>query len=148
MNEAIKLAEMNIITMNGGPFGAVVVKDGKIVGRSGNKVLQNNDPTAHAEVQAMRDAGHNLGTFDLSDCVLYTSCEPCPMCLLASLWGNVKEIYYAATRVDAENAGFRDNHFYEMLKDDVKTGIHLKEAQNKAAQVMLKWAATNDKKLY
>ena len=119
MNEYMKvakeLADDNLITNVGGPFGAVVVKDGKIVGRGSNHVLANNDPTAHAEVSAIRDACKNLNTHDLSGCEIYTSCYPCPMCLSAIIWANINKAYYGNTRVDAENIGFRDDDIYDYI---------------------------------
>lgn len=119
MNEYMKiadeLAKENIKTNNGGPFGAVIVKNGKIVGKGNNHVVANNDPTAHAEIMAIRDACKNLKTFDLTDCEIYTSCYPCPMCLSAIIWSNIKMVYYGNTKEDAENIGFRDNHIYKYL---------------------------------
>lgn len=148
MNKAIEISEQNIEKMAGGPFGAVIVKDGKIVGASYNMVLQNNDATAHGEVSAIRDAGKNLQTFDLSGCDLYTSCEPCPMCLMASAWANIANIYFAATREDADAIGFRDEHLYQKLKTDVKTGTHIKECQAYAIDVMQKWKKHSEGKTY
>jgi tRNA(Arg) A34 adenosine deaminase TadA len=121
MKEAIKLAEDNLITNVGGPFGAVVVKDGKIIGKGSNHVLMNNDPTAHAEIMAIRDACNNIGSYDLSDCELYTSCYPCPMCLSAIIWSNIKKVYYGNTKEDAEEIGFRDNFIYDFIKNDCST---------------------------
>lgn len=102
----------------GGPFGAVIVKDGKIIGRGGNRVTSSLDPTAHAEVVAIRDACHNLATFDLSDAEIYSTCEPCPMCLSAIYWANISRVFYCLTRLDAENIGFRDKHIYNELPLD------------------------------
>lgn len=115
MQEANKLAKENILTNNGGPFGAVIVKEGVIVGAGNNHVVANNDPTAHAEVMAIRNACKNLNTFDLIGCELYTSCYPCPMCLSAIVWANIKTVYYGNTKEDAESIGFRDNHIYKYL---------------------------------
>jgi len=115
MSEAIKLAKENILSNNGGPFGAVVVKEGKIIGRGNNTVTSDNDPTAHAEVNAIRDACKNLDSFQLEDCEIYTSCEPCPMCLGAIYWARPKKIYYAGTQQDAANAGFDDSYIYEEI---------------------------------
>ena len=115
MKMADKLAKQNIITNNGGPFGAVIVKDGVIVGTGNNHVVANNDPTAHAEIMAIRNACQNLNTFDLSGCEIYTTCYPCPMCLSAIIWSNIKVVYYANTKEDAESIGFRDNHIYKYL---------------------------------
>lgn len=117
MKIADNLAKENIQTNHGGPFGAVIVKDGKIVGKSGNKVIQNNDPTAHAEVMAIRNACQNLNTFDLTGCVLYTTCYPCPMCLSASIWANIHTVYYGNTKEDASAIGFRDDKIYQYFKN-------------------------------
>jgi len=115
MMEAIRLAKENLKTGKGGPFGAVVVKNGKIVGKGGNSVTSTNDPTAHAEVNAIRDACKNLETFQLDDCEIYTSCEPCPMCLGAIYWARPKKFYYACTKADAAYAGFDDSFIYEEI---------------------------------
>lgn len=122
MSRAIQIAKDGV-NNNGGPFGAVVVKDGKIIAESCNKVTLSNDPTAHAEVLAIRNACDVLKTFDLSDCDIYSSCEPCPMCLGAMYWARIKNLYYAATREDAEAAGFDDSIIYReftLLHDDRK----------------------------
>lgn len=115
MMEAIELSKKCLETGKGGPFGAVVVKDGKIVGRGSNHVTINNDPTAHAEVMAIRDACHNLHTFQLDGCELYTSCEPCPMCLGAIYWARPDRIYYAGSQFDASDAGFDDSFIYDEI---------------------------------
>lgn len=115
MQEAITLASNNASSLGGGPFGAVVVKDGEIISSSGNTVTPDNDPTAHAEVNAIRMACKKLKTFDLSGCTLYTSCEPCPMCLSAAYWAKLDKIYYAADRHDAANAGFSDAFIYDQF---------------------------------
>ena len=112
MRTAIRLAEENAASGNGGPFGAVIVKDGKVVAEGSNTVTVDNDPTAHAEVNAIRRACAVLGTFDLSGCELYTSCEPCPMCLAACYWAHVSKVFYAAGREDAADAGFDDEMIY------------------------------------
>lgn len=118
--ESIKLAEKNLASNNGGPFGAVVVKDGNIIGRGYNTVTSTNDPTAHAEVNAIRDACKNLGTFQLDDCIIYCSCEPCPMCLGAIYWARPKKLFFATSRFDAAIAGFDDSMIYEEIKLDLK----------------------------
>ena len=115
MKIAKELSDENLITNTGGPFGACIVKDGVIVGRGNNHVLCNNDPTAHAEVMAIRDACKNLNTYDLSGCELYTSCYPCPMCLSAIIWANIKMVYYGNTKEDAANIGFRDDFIYQYI---------------------------------
>ena len=116
MKTAKELADDNLKTNVGGPFGACIVKDGKIIGRGSNHVLSNNDPTAHAEVMAIRDACKNIGSYDLSGCEVYTSCYPCPMCLSAIIWSNVKKVYYGNTKIDAANIGFRDDYIYNFIK--------------------------------
>jgi guanine deaminase len=112
MQEAIELAKQNLKLKNGGPFGAVVVKDGKIIGRGVNSVTSQNDPTAHAEINAIREACAVINSFQLDDCEIYSSCEPCPMCMGAIYWARPKKFYYAATREDAARAGFDDSEIY------------------------------------
>lgn len=116
MKMAIALSVENVTENVGGPFGAVIVKDGKFVAGSANKVTSTNDPTAHAEVSTIRLACTELHTFDLIGCVIYTSCEPCPMCLGAIYWAKIDTIYYANTKTDAENIGFSDKFIYEELE--------------------------------
>lgn len=115
MKVAKELAEETMKNNDGGPFGACIVKDDQIVGRGANNVLKTNDPTAHAEIMAIREASKNLNTYDLSDCILYTSCYPCPMCLAAIIWANIKKVYYGNTTDDVENIGFRDEYIYKYL---------------------------------
>lgn len=130
MNKYMKIAKENadngIIRKEGGPFGAVITdKNGNIISNGNNKVLKNNDPTAHAEIVAIRNACEKLNTYDLSGCILYASCEPCPMCLSAIIWANIKDVYYGCTREDARKIGFRDDAIYDYLKGDNKDIIHL-----------------------
>ena len=115
MQRAIDLSIEGSSKDKGGPFGAVVVKNGKIVGESYNQVTSTNDPTAHAEVMAIRDACKNLDTFDLTDCEVYTSCEPCPMCLGAIYWSRAVKIYYGNSREDAKKTGFDDSFIYDEI---------------------------------
>ena len=115
MSEAITLSLRNIHTGNGGPFAAVVVKDGTIIARGANSVTTENDPTAHAEIVAIREACRALGTFQLTGCTVYTTCEPCPMCLGALYWARPDKIFYANTRADAKAAGFDDDFIYDEL---------------------------------
>ncbi len=122
MEEAVRIAVKNVHE-GGGPFGAVIVKDGKIVARGVNRVTASLDPTAHAEVQAIRSACRALGTFSLEGSVLYTSCEPCPMCLSAVYWARIDRIFYACTRDDAERAGFSDSLIYDELRKDISERI-------------------------
>ena len=114
MREAIRLANESL-KRGGGPFGAVIVKDGEIVAKSANSVTIDNDPTAHAEVNTIRKASRRLGTFDLSGCTIYTSCEPCPMCLGAIYWSHIDHIFYGNTRKDAASIDFADDFIYEEL---------------------------------
>ena len=114
MREAIRLSLDNI-DHDGGPFGAVIVKDGKIIARGVNRVTASVDPTAHAEVNAIREAARVLGTFDLSGCEIYTSCEPCPMCLGAIYWAHLDKVYYGNTKADAKEIGFDDSFIYDEL---------------------------------
>lgn len=127
MNEYMKvaksLADDNLVTNAGGPFGACVVKNGKIIGKGSNHVLKNNDPTAHAEIIAIRDACKNTNSYDLSGCEIYTSCFPCPMCLSAIIWSNIKKVYYGNTKEDAANIGFRDDFIYEYIKNNNKSDL-------------------------
>jgi len=116
MNEAFNLARENLKLKNGGPFGAVVVKNGKIIGRGMNTVTSANDPTAHAEVNAIREACENLNSFQLTDCDIYSSCEPCPMCLGAIYWARPRKLYFAASRNDAAKAGFDDAIIYREIE--------------------------------
>ncbi len=115
MQEAISVALENLDKGTGGPFGAVVVKEGKIIARCGNSVTSTNDPTAHAEVNAIREACRVLNSFQLEDCTIYSSCEPCPMCLGAIYWARPKALYFAAGREDAALAGFDDSYIYHQL---------------------------------
>ena len=127
MREAIRLANDNVKN-GGGPFGAVIAdKDGNIISTGVNRVTANNDPTAHAEVSAIRAAGSKLGTFSMEGYSIYTSCEPCPMCLSAIIWANIKEVYYACTRKDAGEIGFRDDAIYEFLETNNKSLLDEKQ---------------------
>jgi tRNA(Arg) A34 adenosine deaminase TadA len=120
MMAAIDLAEKNLETNDGGPFGAVIIKDGVIVGRGRNTVLRDNDPTSHAEVSAIRDACKNLNSYSLEGCTLYTTCYPCPMCLGAIIWSNISKVYYGNTKEDADMIGFRDDDIYDFIKGNNK----------------------------
>lgn len=115
MEEARNLADKNIYTNDGGPFGACIVKNNKIIGRGSNQVLKNNDPTLHAEIVAIKDACQKLNTYDLSGCELYTTSYPCPMCMSAIIWANIKKVYYGNTKEDTAKIGFRDDFIYDFL---------------------------------
>ncbi|WP_080875913.1 nucleoside deaminase [Oceanobacillus timonensis] len=114
MEKAVEIAQKSAVT-GGGPFGAIVVKNGEIVGTGRNQVTATNDPTAHAEVQAIREACKALDSFQLTDCEIYTSCEPCPMCIGAIFWARPKAVYYAASKTEAAEAGFDDQFIYEQI---------------------------------
>ena len=116
MQQAIRLATENVTSGRGGPFGAVVVQDGRVIATGANQVTATNDPTAHAEVMAIRNACTALGTFRLDGCEVYTSCEPCPMCLAALYWSRCKAIFYGNNAADAAKAGFDDSHLYDEMK--------------------------------
>ena len=118
LRRAISLATENVVTGRGGPFAAVIVRDGKIVGEGVNTVTASHDPTAHGEVNAIRAAARSLGTFTLAGCELYTSCEPCPMCLAAAYWARIDGLYYGASAADAARAGFDDAFLYDELRKD------------------------------
>ena len=120
MRMAINEARKGIRNQHGGPFGAVIVKDGVVVGKGHNQVLKNNDPTCHGEMMAIHKACKTLGTFDLSGCELYTTGEPCPMCMSAILWANIEKVYYGCNILDTEDIGFRDKKFYEMQQIDAR----------------------------
>lgn len=115
MRRAIELSKNNVVSGKGGPFGAVIVKDGKIIGEGWNKVTINNDPTAHAEVEAIRQACHSIGSFSLEGTEIYTSCEPCPMCLSAIYWARISKIYFGNTKKDAADIQFDDDFIYQEI---------------------------------
>ncbi len=150
MQEAIRLSREGSEKGNGGPFGAVIVKDGQIVGKGCNQVLLTNDPTAHAEVVAIRDACGKLQTFHLDDCVLFTSCEPCPMCLGAIYWARIHKIYYANTRKDAANIGFNDDFIYCELDLPIEQRHIPMEPllREEALKVFQNWENIKNKRLY
>lgn len=120
MEQAIALACQNTVAGTGGPFGAVIVKDGRVIGTGVNEVTSKKDPTAHAEIQAIREACRQLDSFQLEDCILYTSCEPCPMCLGAIYWSRPSAVYYWNTREQAASAGFDDEFIYNQLDLEVE----------------------------
>ncbi len=120
MQEALIEAYKGIENGEGGPFGAVIVRSGQIIGRGHNRVVKNGDPTCHGEMEAIRDACKNTGSFDLTGSVIYTTGEPCPMCLGAILWANISKVYYGCTIADTAKIGFRDERFYEIMNDEEK----------------------------
>ncbi|MDJ1496051.1 nucleoside deaminase [Cytophagaceae bacterium DM2B3-1] len=150
MREAIQLSLNTMRNGNGGPFGAVIVKDGQIIARGYNRVLETNDPTAHAEVVAIREATQSLGTFDLEGCEIYTSCEPCPMCLGAIYWSHISRMYYANTKADAEAIGFDDHFIYDELdRDPAHRRLQsLPLLRDEAIRAFEEWASKTDKQSY
>lgn len=147
MRIAISLSRENVEKGGGGPFGAVIVKDGRIVAKSSNMVTSSKDPTAHAEIAAIRLAAKELNSFDLSGCIIYTSCEPCPMCLGAIYWARISAVYYANTRFDAENIGFDDKFIYSELNLSMqkRTLPSTQILHNEALDVFKSWGASQDK---
>ena len=150
MARAIQLAQNGMDTNAGGPFGAVVVREGEIIGEGWNQVTSTSDPTAHAEVLAIREACRRLGTFQLDNCILYTSCEPCPMCLGAIYWARPAKVVFACSREDAADIGFDDQFIYEEIEKD--TGDRQLEIVNfmrdEALKVFKNWANKPDKTEY
>jgi tRNA(Arg) A34 adenosine deaminase TadA len=150
MREAAELAKENVLKGLGGPFGAVVVRAGEIIGRGTNLVTSTNDPTAHGEITAIREACRSLKTFTLAGCQIYTSCEPCPMCLAAIYWARIDKIFFANTRHDAARIGFDDDHLYrEMtLAHGERSTPILALASEEALASFELWLAKSDKTLY
>ena len=136
-DKAIELANLGVKNLEGGPFGAVVVKDNKIIGYGNNKVLKEKDPTAHAEIIAIRDACRRLNTHDLTGCVIYSTSEPCPMCLSAIIWSNIKEIYFGTNRKEVAEIGFRDDIIYHYLEKKEKDILEIHRIENKKCQELL-----------
>lgn len=150
LREAIRLSHEKTAAGEGGPFGAVIVKAGEIIGRGWNRVTSANDPTAHAEMEAIREACSHLGTFSLKGCEIYASCEPCPMCLSAIYWARLDALYFAASRTDAAEAGFDDALLYKEIVKPVigrvlATEQHL---QSEAKQALDAWKNNPDKTAY
>ena len=149
MRKAIALAIQNI-QKGGGPFGAVIVKDGKVIATGVNRVTRITDPTAHAEVTAIRKASKKLGTFDLAGCDIYTSCEPCPMCLGAVYWAHIDRMYYGNTKADAKNVGYDDSFIYDEieLKPEKRRLITTQLLSEEAIEAFKAWANTENKVKY
>jgi len=149
MQRAIELSVENVRN-GGGPFGAVIVKDGKIVSEGTNRVTSHNDPTAHAEISAIRQAAKKLNTFNLSGCTIYTSCEPCPMCLSAIYWAHIDKIYFGNTKTDAKEIGFDDSFIYDELKlNPADRKITMEQLLPQEAKVAFEdWENKEDKTVY
>ncbi len=150
MHEAIRISIQKMRRNLGGPFGAVVVRNGKIVGRGWNQVTSTNDPTAHAEICAIRDACRRLRVFQLDDCELYTSCEPCPMCLSAMYWARFRKVYYGNTRKDAARIGFDDDFIYREVAAPIsRRKIPMKQLlRAEALTAFAEWKTKADKITY
>jgi len=150
MNEAVTVGLEGMRGNLGGPFGCVIVKDNEIIGKGCNSVIATNDPTAHAEIVAIRDACKNLQSFQLNDCEVYTTCEPCPMCLGALYWSRPKKIYYASTRADAANIGFDDSYIYEQISLPIEQRKIAMECLqcDEANKMFEEWKSLNNKMLY
>lgn len=150
MQEAIDLAVKNVHAGQGGPFGALVVRDGEVIARATNRVTSINDPTAHAEIMAIRKACERLGHFELSGCTLYASCEPCPMCLGAIYWARLDRVYYAGTREDAAAVGFDDEYIYrELDRSPSERKIPMENMMRGEAQRAFQaWIKTDDRMEY
>ena len=148
MNIAFDEATNGMLTNEGGPFGAVIIKDDTIIAAAHNQVLVTKDPTAHAEINAIRQASKKLGSFDLSGCILYTTCMPCPMCLGAIMWARIQNVFYGATEEDAARGGFDDLNFYENLKGESK-GLKLEQIDHqKNASLFDTWNQKENRQLY
>ena len=146
MKRANELAKYSIDNNKGGCFGSVIVKDGVIVGEGYNTVTSDNDPTRHGEINAIKNTCKNMSTFDLSGCELYTSAYPCPMCLGAIMWANIKTVYYGATAQDTGNIGFRDDFMYEWLNNKNEDSLRLIEMDRKeCVEVQRMWLDKDDK---
>lgn len=150
MREAIRISIRMMRQGRGGPFGAVIVKDGRIVGRGCNDVTSSNDPTAHAEIVAIRDACSRLGTFRLDDCDLYTSCEPCPMCLSAAYWARMRRVFYGNTRKDAAAIAFDDDEIYREVALPIRERklVMTQLLRREALKAFSEWKNKPDKILY
>lgn len=147
---AIELSKKNVLEGLGGPFGAVIVKDGKVIAASANKVVPTNDPTAHAEISAIRLACQTLNTYNLQGCVIYTSCEPCPMCLGAIYWAHLDIVYYANTKADAANIQFDDQFIYEELERPMQSRKlpAIQILRDEALEAFQLWESNNNKTSY
>lgn len=148
MQIAYDEAVLGMMNNEGGPFGAIIMRDDLIIASAHNEVLKSNDPTAHAEINAIRKASHTLGKFDLSDCVLYTTCYPCPMCMGAIFWARIPIVYYASSMDDAAEGGFDDRVFYMMIRNpDSSLDLRPIDAE-KGKELFSKWQEKNDRIIY
>lgn len=150
MEIAKKQANEGMRANEGGPFGAVIVQNGKIIATGHNEVLKTNDPTSHAEIVAIRKATAKLGRFDLSDCEIYSSCEPCPMCFAAIHWAKIKKLYYGCTRFDAAGIGFDDKFIYDVIagKSNVNQVLSEEIDRDECIKIFTEWEKKQDKTTY
>lgn len=150
MKAAVAEALFGVRNNHGGPFGAVIVKDGNVIAKGHNMVLYTNDPTAHAEIVAVREASQKLARFDLSDCDIYTTCEPCPMCFAAIHWARLKRLFYGCTRDDAADIGFDDKHIYDVIRGTADIpGVETVRAHRDECLVPFEeWKKKTDKVMY
>jgi tRNA(Arg) A34 adenosine deaminase TadA len=149
MLEAINEAKKGVLAGDGGPFGAVIVKNNKIIGKGHNRVILKNDPTAHAEIEAIRDASKNINNFKLNGCEIYITAKPCPMCFGAIYWARLDKVYYGADEVDAENIGFSDKEIYDIIQNKTKPKIEFIQINKKEClEVFRLWSDKKDKILY
>jgi len=144
---AINEAKKGIVAGHGGPFGSVIVKDGAVIAKAHNQVLKNNDPTCHGEIMAIHKACKKINSFDLNGCVLYTTAEPCPMCLGAILWANIDKVYYGCNIIDTEGIGFRDKKFYEMDKNTKAEFINELD-RNQCLNLFNEYKSLDSKEIY
>ncbi|HUU36922.1 MAG TPA: nucleoside deaminase [Candidatus Desulfaltia sp.] len=149
MKKAVAQALLGMKKNHGGPFGAVIVRDGEVIARAHNLVLKTHDPTAHAEIVAIRRAAAKLKRFDLSDCEIYSTSEPCPMCLAAIFWAGIRKVYYGCTRKDAERIGFRDRRLYDLIKKR-RPGIveKIKLERRECLKPFEEWSRKKDRVIY
>jgi guanine deaminase len=148
MKIAYNEATEGMLANDGGPFGAVIIHSGKVIAAAHNEVLKTNDPTAHAEILAIRQASKELGRFDLSECILYVTCKPCPMCLGAIYWARIGTVYYGATEEDAARGGFDDQRFYQMIHNH-NSDVVLKQIDEEAnSKLFDQWLEKEDRQIY
>jgi len=150
MAEAVRLSEHGMCRGDGGPFGAVIVREGKIIGKGWNRVLTANDPSAHAEITAIRDACRATSSYQLEDCSMYVNCEPCPMCLAAIYWARIERVIFAASREDAERIGFIDAELYReiCLPDEQRSLTMKREDSRDAVKIMERWPTLAEHRPY
>jgi guanine deaminase len=149
MKKAVAQAFLGMRKNHGGPFGAVIARNGEVIASGHNMVIKKHDPTAHAEVVAIRRAARKLGRFDLSDCEIYSTCEPCPMCLAAIYWSNISQVFYGCTSKDAERIGFRDRRLYDLIKKRKSPALKkIKLGRSECLKPFREWSRNPDRVMY